>query len=394
MNTEDNMVNAIFEAEGLTPPVSVSEEAPKEEAPKEEVPTEETPKEETAETPGTEVPEMGKEEPGTEVPTEEATKEEPSNEELEISDSDKYIDEMSNGMFKSEAEFKESGLLELPDKYDQLVDEYNQLVEEGAETREPEFASDYVKGLNDFILNGGDPKVYAEVVSVDYAEKSEFDVMKIALKANDGLTDQEATDYLNNKYKLDTDEFTDQEMRMGTIELKRDAKSERESLVNLQKEAMTPRQAPETQAGPTEEEISKAHEERLDSWDETVTKETESISSLEYDFGFKYEISEEQKDLIDDKVFDIIDKSGLEYTQENVDTVKQMAQNLFIQDNHQEMMKAAYDFGVSKTQEEKIKSDHNPSAVPETEVPETTVAKTRSDHAIDMIERAEGVKLR
>jgi hypothetical protein len=231
------------------------------------------------------------------------------------------------------------------------------------------------------------------VVSVDYSEKSEFDVMKMSLKANDGLTDQEATDYINNKYKLDEDLYDATEMKLGAIELKRDSRSERENLVNLQKEAMTPRLGNETQAGPTNEELTYADEQRIDKWDGVVTDKVNSVSDLKYDFGLDYAISEEQKDEIDDKVFDIVSTSGLEFTSENIENVKTMAMNLFIQENHQQMMKASYDFGLSQAQEQKIKSDHNPSAVPETEVRDSETKMSRSDHAIAMIERMEGVKL-
>jgi len=380
MSTEDDITAAMFEDAGLAYQAPTTEETV--EATEENNP-EETETEPVAET-------VNEGDVVTDEVPEVASEETDASESYELS-ADEYIDEMSNGMFKSEQEFKDSGILELADEYDQLVDKYNQLVDQGE--KEPEFASDYVKGLNDFILKGGDPKVYFEVVSVDYSEKSEFDVMKMSLKANDGLTDQEATDYLNNKYKLDEDLYDSTEMKLGAIELKRDSRSERENLVNLQKEAMTPRAGTENQTGPTNEELTYADEQRIDSWDGVVTDKVNSVSDLKYDFGLEYAISEEQKDEIDDKVFDIVSTSGLEFTSENIENVKTMAMNLFIQENHQQMMKASYDFGISQAQEQKIKSDHNPSAVPETEVRDSETKMSRSDHAIAMIERMEGVKL-
>ena len=380
MSTEDDITAAMFEDAGLAYQAPTTDETVET---TEEVKPEETETEPVAETvnegdvPTDEVPEVVSEETD-------------ASESNELS-ADEYIDEMSNGMFKSEQEFKDSGILELADEYDQLVDKYNQLVDQSE--KQPEFASDYVKGLNDFILKGGDPKVYSEVVSVDYSQKSEFDVMKMSLKANDGLTDEEATDYLNNKYKLDEDLYDAAEMKLGAIELKRDSRSERENLVNLQKEAMTPRAGTENQTGPTNEELTYADEQRIDKWDGVVTDKVNSVSDLKYDFGLEYAISEEQKDEIDDKVFDIVSSSGLEFTSENIENVKTMAMNLFIQENHQQMMKASYDFGISQAQEQKIKSDHNPSAVPETEVRDSETKMSRSDHAIAMIERMEGVKL-
>jgi len=380
MSTEDDITAAMFEDAGLP------YQAPKTEETVEN--TEEVNPENTETEP---VAEMVKEGDVVEGETPEVVSEETDSSEFDELSADEYIDEMSNGMFKSEQEFKDSGILELATEYDQLVDKYNQLLDESE--KEPEFASDYVKGLNDFILKGGDPKVYSEVVSVDYSQKSEFDVMKMSLKANDGLTDQEATEYLNNKYKLDEELYDATEMKLGAIELKRDSKSERENLVNLQKEAMTPRTGTENQTGPTDEELSYAEEQRIDKWDGVVTEKVNSVSDLKYDFGLEYSISEEQKDEIDDKVFNIISDSGLEFTSENVENVKSMAMNLFIQENHQQMMKASYDFGISQAQEQKIKSDHNPSAVPETEVRDSETKMSRSDHAIAMIERMEGVKL-
>tara|TARA_R100000908_G_C3756620_1_gene151420 strand:+ start:1993 stop:3138 length:1146 start_codon:yes stop_codon:yes gene_type:complete len=381
MSTEDDITAAMFEDAGLPYQAPKTEETVEN---TEEVNPENTETEPVAET--------VKEGDVVEGETPEVVSEETDSSEFDELSADEYIDEMSNGMFKSEQEFKDSGILELATEYDQLVDKYNQLLENSE--KEPEFASDYVKGLNDFILKGGDPKVYSEVVSVDYSQKSEFDVMKMSLKANDGLTDQEATEYLNNKYKLDEELYDATEMKLGAIELKRDSKRERENLVNLQKEAMTPRTGTETQTGPTNEELAYADEQRIEKWDGVVTDEVNSVSDLKYDFGFEYSINEEQKDLIDDKVFNIISDSGLEFTPENVENVKSMAMNLFIQENHEQMMKASYDFGVSQAQEQKIKSDHNPSAVPETEVRDSETKMTRSDHAIAMIERMEGVKLR
>tara|TARA_R100001463_G_scaffold28695_4_gene65698 strand:- start:3092 stop:4237 length:1146 start_codon:yes stop_codon:yes gene_type:complete len=381
MSTEDDITAAMFEDAGLPY-----------QAPKTEETVENTEEVNPENTETEQVAEMVKEGDVVEGETPEVVSEETDSSEFDELSADEYIDEMSNGMFKSEQEFKDSGILELATEYDQLVDEYNQLLENSE--KEPEFASDYVKGLNDFVLKGGDPKVYSEVVSVDYSQKSEFDVMKMSLKANDGLTDQEATEYLNNKYKLDEELYDATEMKLGAIELKRDSKRERENLVNLQKEAMTPRTGTETQTGPTNEELAYADEQRIEKWDGVVTDEVNSVSDLKYDFGFEYSINEEQKDLIDDKVFNIISDSGLEFTPENVKNVKSMAMNLFIQENHEQMMKASYDFGVSQAQEQKIKSDHNPSAVPETEVRDSETKMTRSDHAIAMIERMEGVKLR
>jgi hypothetical protein len=381
MSTEDDITAAMFEDAGLPYQAPKTEETVES---TEEVNLENTETEPVAET--------VKEGDVVEGEAPEVVSEETDSSEFDELSADEYIDEMSNGMFKSEQEFKNSGILELATEYDQLVDEYNQLLDDSE--KEPEFASDYVKGLNDFVLKGGDPKVYSEVVSVDYSQKSEFDVMKMSLKANDGLTDQEATEYLNNKYKLDEELYDATEMKLGAIELKRDSKSERENLVNLQKEAMTPRTGTETQTGPTNEDLAYADEQRIEKWDGVVTDEVNSVSDLKYDFGFEYSINEEQKDLIDDKVFNIISDSGLEFTAENVENVKSMAMNLFIQENHEQMMKASYDFGVSQAQEQKIKSDHNPSAVPETEVRDSETKMTRSDHAIAMIERMEGVKLR
>lgn len=380
MSTEDDITAAMFEDAGLVYQAPTTDETVET--------TEEVNSEETETEPVAEMVNEG--DVVTDEVPEVVTKGTNASESYELS-ADEYIDEMSNGMFKSEQEFKDSGILELADEYDQLVDKYNQLVEKGG--NEPKFASDYVKGLNDFILKGGDPKVYSEVVSVDYSEKSEFDVMKMSLKANDGLTDQEATDYINNKYKLDEDLYDATEMKLGAIELKRDSRSERENLISLQREAMTPRLGNETQAGPTNEELNYADEQRIDKWDGVITDKVNSVSDLKYDFGLEYAISEEQKDKIDDKVFDIVSTSGLEFTSENIENVKTMAMNLFIQENHQQMMKASYDFGLSQAQEQKIKSDHNPSSVPETEVRDSETRMTRSDHAIAMIERMEGVKL-
>jgi hypothetical protein len=380
MSTEDDITAAMFEDAGLPY-----------QAPKTDETVENTEEVNPEETETEQVTEMVNEGDVVEGESPEVVSEETDSSEFNELSADEYIDEMSNGMFKSEQEFKDSGILELATEYDQLVDKYNQLLDESE--KEPEFASDYVKGLNDFILKGGDPKVYSEVVSVDYSQKSEFDVMKMSLKANDGLTDQEATEYLNNKYKLDEELYDATEMKLGAIELKRDSKRERENLVNLQKEAMTPRAGTETQTGPTNEELNYAEEQRIDKWDGVVTDKVNSVSDLKYDFGLEYAISEEQKDEIDDKVFNIISDSGLEFTSENVENIQTMAMNLFIQENHHQMMKASYDFGVSQAQEQKIKSDHNPSAVPETEVRDSETKMSRSDHAIAMIERMEGVKL-
>jgi hypothetical protein len=126
----------------------------------------------------------------------------------------RILGEMSEGSINSTEELKNSDVFEKASKYDELESSYEELQSQlnEAENKEPDFANDFVKGLNEFIRNGGDPESYIKVQGVDLKEMEPIDVLKTQMKwENPDLSADDINLLLNEKYKLSDEQFTDEE---------------------------------------------------------------------------------------------------------------------------------------------------------------------------------------
>lgn len=122
-----------------------------------------------------------------------------------------------------------------------------------------------VVGLIDHWQTNGDVKPYLEALSVDYSKLSPEDVMRHHLRKDYPELSKEDFDILyqdrvTDRYKIDPNLYTDEEVRKGNVLLAADVKRVREDLIKAQSDFFVPK-APEKSAAEAPES-SEAIEQR------------------------------------------------------------------------------------------------------------------------------------
>ena len=136
--------------------------------------------------------------------------------------------------------------------------------------------------------NNGDTKAYLQALSTDFKTMKPEDVMRHQLKAANPELDAKELDALYrikviNRYKLDPERYSEDEVSEGLIELKADAKPIRDALAKEQESYLLP-------AAP-------AKEPQVDVLAELQRKEAESIQEI----GRMLEASPEYRDVTTSK---------------------------------------------------------------------------------------------
>ncbi|MEE9337990.1 MAG: hypothetical protein V3U87_07925 [Methylococcaceae bacterium] len=294
-------------------------------------------------------------------------------------DESKYLEEISNSRFKTREELAEA--ISRSEQYDQLRDAYDKL-----EDHEPEFANSLVRELNSFVANGGDANTFINLVATDFDEMSEVDIVAAQMIAhNPNLTAKEASAYVIEKYKLDEDTFTEKEVGIGKIDLGMQASKARQEFQDIKKSVID-----ESNSGVNYEEWN---EKNLDNWNESLTQEVFSIEKLEFELPdnlgtFEYQVTEQERDKLDDDVYDLIDEVGMEYNAENLEKAKQIAADTYFLQNKEKIINSIVQSAVSKVKEGSYKESHNPSPLPTEDTPNRDGEPlSREDMAAKLISR-------
>jgi len=273
---------------------------------------------------------------------------------------DQYLSETSGGVFKSATEFEEAKVFDtiatVPDLTEKL---------QGLEENKVEFASDFVKGLNDYIGKGGiNPALFLELQKMDVKEMEPTEVLKTHMRlTNQGLTEQNIEQYLVNKYKQfdkESEDYEEKEFTQGKVEMTIDSNSAREKLTEMQHEIKTPEPEKVRQQQETVET------ERLQKWDPVISQEVTDFKKItiplnDKDVKFDYEIKPEHRQGLIDAAKEAVEYSRVEYDNNGAQTVQQILTNRYIVDNFQDIAKSIAEKARSLNDEEWIIETSNPS---------------------------------
>ena len=175
------------------------------------------------------------------------------------------------------------------------------------------------------------------------------------------VTEKEINLYHNSTYKTNKDKFSEDDVALGKIQLKKDVKKARGEMMDLQESYKMP--VPDKETGITQEEASKLRTEWLSNMNNEV-EDLESISFAINDTGeqFDFKLNPEHRGQIKesnsnlDKFFDryINKESGSwDYDKLNLD--------MFIRDNFNEIVRSVAKEYRSKGTEQVIDEIKNPS---------------------------------
>lgn len=339
----------------------------------------ETPTNESTENEGTEASE-GQEQ------NQEATSEPASGE----FDQNKFVSEMFDGRFETVEALKEANVLSKLDEFDQLSKEVTRY-REAPEPEEFEYASNTVKELDEYMKAGGDAKTFFEIVSADYDQVTDFDLVKRDLMNKQGLTSDEANKFINYRYKLDSEEFTENEIEMGKLNMKMEGNKLRDEYKAIQEKARIP------QAQTELKDFDESETERMDAWDnhitDTVSKMEDPTISLGKDMGdFKFQLTADDRKAVDEFVYDAIEGFGLDISKADPNLVQTMANNHIWATKGPEIVKSALAELQSKLEEKWFKDRHNPNPIPRTETPGGDTEVSKDEDIFNTIMKGEGYR--
>ena len=204
--------------------------------------------------------------------------------------------EVAEQVLSFEDEFKQR----TEGKYESLDDVLAALDNKSEPQKDYNFKDDFIKDLVDYYDKTGDLTPYLEAKLVDYDAMSSEQVMRHTLKKEYGKLSDKAFEQLYqrevvNKYKLDIDEFDEDEVSLGRELLDVEAGKHKAAYIKEQESF----KAPESESKNQEQEIAKQNEQ----WakvigDDSDTKTLETSKNLVWgedkDNLFNYEVKPEQ----------------------------------------------------------------------------------------------------
>ena len=201
----------------------------------------------------------------------------------------------------------------LNEKYGTEYEHLDELLDDLEGGDAPEFASEQMAKLNEFIAQTGrSPEDYFRTQTQNYDEMSDEKVVKEYLSLeNPDLSKEEIDLFFDNTYKTNEDKYSSEESKMGKIHLKRDVSRAREELKELQDEYWSPAE----QDGMTQEEyqqLEEAQAEEREEFLDAMDEELDDIDSLSFQINdkgetFDYKLTEEDKAMVGEALSNLDD---------------------------------------------------------------------------------------
>ena len=201
----------------------------------------------------------------------------------------------------------------LNEKYGTEYEHLDELLDDLEGGDAPEFASEQMAKLNEFISQTGrSPEDYFRTQTQNYDEMSDEKVVKEYLSLeNPDLSKEEIDLFFDNTYKTNEDKYSSEESKMGKIHLKRDVSRAREELKELQDEYWSPAE----QDGMTQEEYQQLEEAQVEEREEfldAMDEELDDIDSLSFQINdkgetFDYKLTEDDKAMVGEALSNLDD---------------------------------------------------------------------------------------
>jgi len=261
-----------------------------------------------------------------------------------------------------------------PVEFENVNDYANHLLSEASEDEElmeaiketfgfkdsPSYANEQMAQLDKFVRETGrTPDEFYFVQNLEVESLKPIDVVrnKLALE-NPTASIDDIDAYVNNKYKLDEDEFSEQEMKIGKFELAKDSNDAKKWLSNLKEEYSKPIDGYTPQKTSEGSNLlgvdSKTYMEKL--------KDSTNLESFNFKLGnedFEFKLDDSYSDTLYKSLANEKDPlAGYRAKDGSLDTDK-LAEATAILDNIDKIVNAAYNQGRSNATEQVVKTKKN-----------------------------------
>ena len=156
---------------------------------------------------------------------------------------------------------------------------------------------DRVKVIADFVNSTGrSPEDWFKYQSIDTSEMDDLTAVKLSMTSeHPELNSNEIDMLVGNKYKLDEDIYTEEEIQLSKLQLKIDANKSKKSIEDLRSSYMLP------SSEGTQDSVQSPIDEN---WINAMKKETDSFEALTFDLPngeFNFGISDDYRNSLVDK---------------------------------------------------------------------------------------------
>jgi len=210
-------------------------------------------------------------------------------------------------------------------------------------------------------------KKYTSVKSLNPESLSEMDaILRTESIRNPELSIEELQLIIDDKYKLDPDEYTEREIALGKALLKRDAATAKADLIKYKNSLLSNdgvEKNSEQENGAEPITSNKPSETEIARWKSDVSSIAKDMQPIEFEgLDFKYQIPDEQLLEYAEEVSNLPLEVLSQYQNENgeIDVVNAIAERAII-DNINDIIKYAVEFDRSKRELDVVTKTKNPS---------------------------------
>jgi len=245
--------------------------------------------------------------------------------------------------------------------YDELAEAMAELETKASNT----FANEQIARLNEYVAEGGDMMDFLTTQLTDYSEMSDIDVIKAQMKLTEKeLTSEEINLLFEDSYKLNETQWSETEIKLAKIKLKRDANKARTDLIDFQKKNSIPKS--KAQEAENKAQVEAAQKE----WVKKVENSLRNFKDIKVDIGdkgekFSYSVSDDTIKSIR-KTNKNLQKFWDRYINEDgTQDVNKLTREMAILNDFDNIVRSVYAQARSNGKEAVVKDLKNPSYTPE-----------------------------
>ena len=208
----------------------------------------------------------------------------------------------------------------------------------------------------------------------DYESMSDEQLVKSVWSMNEkDLTRDEVDMLFEDSYKLNEEQWTDREVKLAKIRLKRDAKSAKEELLKLQKQNSIPKSVTDNK------EQLEAQEKAQKEWVKKVEVSARQLKSIDVDVNeqgdkFSYQVPEDTVKTVRKSNRDLNKFWSRYINEDGTEDMASLNRDMAILNDFDNIIRAVYSQARSTGKETVVKDLKNPSYTPESK-PKTTEQK-------------------
>ena len=254
----------------------------------------------------------------------------------------------------------------LREKSEGKFENYEDLVKSFEENQKEtdSFANETIAKLNQYILDGGSINDF-DKTQVDYSEMSDLNILKAGMKLNDpDLSDSDIDFLVDREYKLDEEEYDEDEVRISKLKLRKDAKEYKIKLEEWKKQY----EIPVKSEGQLKEDENTNRENQLKEkqrWENLVNDSTSKFETVDFNINdkgekFTFTLSDEDRNTLKSSNSDLSKFWSRFMNEDGTENMEKLNKTMFLVDNFDKVVRAVANQYKSSGKDDVLKDIKNP----------------------------------